>query len=648
MREMNNRVRVLKDIFWILSFSGLVAALLRMLFGLGATTNLTDGIPWGLWKVFNMIAGVALSTSGFTVGFLVYVLRLNRFRPYLKPAILIAFLGYGCSCLALLFDIGLPYRFWHPIFMWNINSFLFEVFWCVLLYFTVTAIELAPLIFEGLKAQKLVRFFHGIAFVVVIIGISLSSLHHSSLGSLFLVSPQRLYPLWYSPRLPLLFILSAMGGGIMFLVMVRIIWAKFYNPEPVFGPVSRQETTMIHDSRGQVCAVSSRKEPGFEMPDISRLALIGTGILLIYLLLKITDLVVLGTWRELLSGRSESWLYGLELTFGLLLPLLLMLNPRTRNKPVPVGMAAGLAAFGLVLNRLNVGIFGYFRDAEVVYFPSLTEWALGLGVITAAGLVFLGLAEYLPVFDDKPANAYLRKIKIKSTSTSYQVWNVVLADSLHRVSLLAVFVIPISFILMYPPYRVNEAVLIKPSLGVDLQRRILEIDGDRRGYTTTFNHADHQRRLGDTGSCARCHHICVPKDKSTPCFRCHQYMHDSTNIFNHEEHKLFVARDEKLSGWHPENYACEKCHSPGVPRTKNSVRDCLECHRENMFLVGEPTKEMKLMYANSFCLAMHENCLACHRLEAMKPEYAHLGECSTCHKTLQRKDREKIVTVELR
>ena len=183
----NNKVRILKDILWIIALSGLVAAVFRLLFGLGATTNLTDGVPWGFWKVFNMIAGVALSTSGFTVGFLVYVLQLKQFKPYLKPAILIAFLGYGCSCLALLFDIGLPYRFWHPIFMWNINSFLFEVFWCVLLYFTVTAIELAPIIFERFKAEKLIKFLHGIAFVVVIIGISLSSLHHSSLGSLFLV-----------------------------------------------------------------------------------------------------------------------------------------------------------------------------------------------------------------------------------------------------------------------------------------------------------------------------------------------------------------------------------------------------------------------------------------------------------------------------
>ena len=93
-------------------------------------------MPWGLWKILNMVAGVALATGGFTVGFLVYVLKLERFRPLVKPAILIAFLGYGSSVFALILDIGLPHRIWHPLVMWNEHSFLFEVAWCVMLYFT--------------------------------------------------------------------------------------------------------------------------------------------------------------------------------------------------------------------------------------------------------------------------------------------------------------------------------------------------------------------------------------------------------------------------------------------------------------------------------------------------------------------------------
>jgi len=246
---MVKSTRHIKDILWAIALAGLMAAIFRLWFGLGATTNLSDAMPWGLWKVLNMIAGVALSTSGFTIGLLVYVFKLERFRPYVKPAILVAFLGYGCSVTALLFDIGLPQRFWHPIFMWNVHSFLFEVFWCVLLYFTVTAIELLPIIVERFRSANIVRWLHRVAFGVVVIGISLSSLHHSSLGSLFLVSPTRLHPLWYSPLLPIFFILSAMGAGIMVVVLVRILYAYWYDPEPVFGP----ESTKID---GQTCVIS--------------------------------------------------------------------------------------------------------------------------------------------------------------------------------------------------------------------------------------------------------------------------------------------------------------------------------------------------------------------------------------------------------
>jgi Ni/Fe-hydrogenase subunit HybB-like protein len=88
-------------------------------FGLGATTNLDDAVPWGLWKILNMVAGVALATGGFTVGLLATVLHVKRLQPLVRPAILIALLGYGSSVVALLFDIGLPHRIWHPIVMWN-------------------------------------------------------------------------------------------------------------------------------------------------------------------------------------------------------------------------------------------------------------------------------------------------------------------------------------------------------------------------------------------------------------------------------------------------------------------------------------------------------------------------------------------------
>ncbi len=242
----------------------------------------------------------------------------------MKPAILIAFLGYGCSCTALLFDIGLPQRFWHPILMWNAHSFLFEVFWCVLLYFTVTAIELAPVVFERFRAEKAAHVLHRVAFVVVVIGISLSSLHHSSLGSLFLVTPQRLHPLWYTPWLPVLFIVSAIGAGLMVVVLVKILWARWYEPASVFGP-DFEPIDPAHPGCRRHAHGGLRRAglKGRRCRSYARWQTIAAAVLGLYLVLKIADLFLHGGWAPLLTGTWESWLYLVELGLTAVLPIVL-------------------------------------------------------------------------------------------------------------------------------------------------------------------------------------------------------------------------------------------------------------------------------------------------------------------------------------
>ncbi|MFZ5979156.1 MAG: NrfD/PsrC family molybdoenzyme membrane anchor subunit [Candidatus Zixiibacteriota bacterium] len=635
---MTKRTLVFKDVLWVIALAGLVAAALRLWFGLGATTNLSDSLPWGFWKILNMVGGVALSTSGFTVGFLVYVLRLERFRPFVKPAILIAFLGYGCSCLALLFDIGLPHRFWHPILMWNFNSFLFEVFWCVLLYFTVTVIELAPTIFERFRAEKIVKFLHQIALVVVIIGISLSSLHHSSLGSLFLVSPQRLHALWYSPLLPLLFIISAMGAGLMVVVLARILWARWYDSESVFGPKIDKPTPVIYIVNGSTNGLFRLGPEGPEMPRIRSLASIAAGLLGVFFGLKILDLFLQDAWGPLLAGTWESWVLLAEMGLLAVIPLLLMIIPATRKSPVGVAMAAGSAVLGLALNRLNVGIFGYFHNAAELYFPSLIEWAVTLAVVAAAGLVFFFIAEHFPIFSNFPpaerSQAGLFRLPFGSLR---QMWNTVLTDSLHRVSLIAVFVIPLAFILMYPPYYSDPDAdqLVRPASGVDRERTVLDIDGNHNGLRTEFAHAEHQKRLGDSASCDKCHHVSLPNDKSTPCSRCHRHMNAPSCIFNHENHLKFVAEDARLAGWRPENHSCLQCHPDDSPKTAANAKDCLTCHDKNMFLSGHFLADIDLKQANSFMEAMHLTCVECHKKEADRLDKPHLSDCSTCHELLR-------------
>lgn len=631
---MSNKTRILKDVLWFFAFWGLVAGAFRMWYGLGATTNLSDTMPWGLWKIANMVAGVALSTSGFTIGFLVYVLRLERFRPLVKPAILIAFLGYGSSCAALLFDIGLPQRFWHPILMWNEHSFLFEVFWCVMIYFTVTAVELSPTVLERLRLTRAAHWLHGISFGVVVLGISLSSLHHSSLGSLFLVTPQRLHPLWYSPMLPLFFIISAMGAGMMFLVLARILYARFYDPEPVFGPEPEQ---------GSACVLKLADAPprvrgprGTAMPMLERLSVIAAAVLGVYLVLKVADLARLGLLGTLADGTWESALLIVELALSALVPLVLVAVPATRRSPAGLAAAGACASAGLVLNRLDVGIFGYFRDAGAVYIPSLAEWALSVGVVAGGGLAFLYSVEYLPIFDERRKKGLVAHGMFRASFEKFShVWQSALASPLHRVSFLAVLTLPVAWVFLYPPFAGGTMIEVQPSVGLDAARAHLRIDGNRAGVRTDFPHADHQKRLGGEQSCVRCHHISCPGDNSTPCSRCHRDLVLETVIFDHEGHTRQVARAESLGGWHPANRSCTKCHPAAGPKTEGNAKTCAKCHEEDMKLPEDLAGDTDLSRASGFQEAMHQTCIPCHREEAQRMGKASLDTCGNCHETLK-------------
>lgn len=625
---MSSKLRVIKDVLWFLAIIALVVGVFRLWYGLGATTNLTDQMPWGLWKIMNMVAGVALATSGFTVGFLVYVLKLEKFRPLVKPAILIAFLGYGSSCLALLFDIGLPQRFWHPFVMWNEHSFLFEVFWCVILYFTVTSIELSPTILKRLGAEKISHILHKIAFGVVILGITLSSLHHSSLGSLFLVSPLRLHALWYSAWLPLFFIISAMAGGMMFIIFVRIMYARLYDPDPIYG---LGMNSGIKPNGSEVFA-------GPQMKPLSNLAIIASSILSIYLILKLIDLGRAGEFVLLYNGSWESLLFIFEMLIAVIVPIALIAVPGIRRSPSGLSTAAFMASFGLVLNRLDVGIFAYFHDAQVPYFPSLAEWGLSLGIVAAAALAFLFISEKFPIFDE----SWKRRME-KSDVFTYafdrfsHVWNNVLMSGLQRVSLIIMITIPLTWVVFYPPYSNASSPNpnIKPAIGVDQLRETLLIDGNRDDVKTEFPHKDHQDRLGKEQSCQKCHHIAMPHDNATPCYRCHSNMLDETYIFDHYSHMNFVAEKEEINAMQPANHSCRFCHDASRPNTADNAKACVECHQQDMKIKEQDLGGLKLAHADSYRNAMHKNCIECHEQEEHRAAKKNLSHCSSCHSSLQ-------------
>jgi len=434
-----------------------------------------------------------------------------------------------------------------------------------------------------------------------------------------------------------------MGAGMMGAVLVKVLYARYYDPESVFGsdPVDRPVAVICHsdlpDGRGTSYA-------GSDFPMVRRLAVIAASVLAAYLALKIVDLSIGGSWRHLLRGSWESWVWTLELFTATVLPLVLLAFPRARNSPVGVGAASLFAVVGLLWNRLDVGIFGYFRDAGEVYVPSAIEWALSLGVIAAAVLAFLYAVENLPIFDTQwKRRREARSRFVQAFDRTSRVWRTALGWGLDRVSLLAVFTLVLGWLAIYPPFhgdRRRPSQPVSPPVAVDAERSILRIDANRGKMSVVFPHRDHQQRLGKEAACHHCHHLALPGDHSTPCSRCHRDMERATDIFKPDDHLDALAKRERLQGWVPQNYACSLCHDPLRAKSASSVKPCLECHRQNMKPTREPEGSQDLRWASGFRPAMHTTCIERHEKERSRVNRPALADCSNCHEQLRWRDAD--------
>ncbi len=360
----------------ILLLLGAIGGGTRLLFGLGATTNLNDAYPWGLWISFDVLTGVALAAGGFTVSAAVYVFNLKRFEPLLRPAKVSAFVGYLMVVLGLFFDLGLPWRIWHPLLMWNPRSVLFEVAWCVMLYTGVLATDVLLMWLEVARKERWVRFFRSIYIFLIVAGIVLSTLHQSSLGALYLVVPQKLSDLWASGALGPLFYASAVVAGLSVTIAETLLSAR-----------------------------AQRREPEMEL--LSSLSKGLATALFVYFAMKVTDLYArnVAVWQ---LDRVHLFFY-VELFGTVVLPMALLgLFPGVRRSKSGLFACAGLAAFGVALNRFNVSLIGFAGYQDFRYFPSAVELLVTVALIAMGVLVFDLAARYLPVYGGMPLRARAR------------------------------------------------------------------------------------------------------------------------------------------------------------------------------------------------------------------------------------------------
>ena len=369
--------RILRMTFWQWVFlavmaAGAYATYVRVVYGLGGSTNLSDKFPWGIWIGFDILCGVGMAAGGFTLAATVHIFNLKRYEPIVRPAILTAFLGYVLVIAALLFDLGRPYRVWHPLVMWNPRSVMFEVGWCVTLYTTVLAMEFLPAVLERFGLARPLKWMRIALIPLVIAGVVLSTLHQSSLGSLYLIVPHKLHPLWYSPLLPILFYVSAICVGLAMTIF------ESWHSSKAFGR-------------------------SLEISLLARLARVLAVLLAFYLVMRFLDLAQRGALKLLLEPRIESYLFGLEISL-MLLPMLLLFRHHVRWNPWALYACSVMVIFGFVTHRLNVSVTGMEAGSGTHYLPKWTEMAVTLSIVALGFAIFRFVARYLPIFEEESSH----------------------------------------------------------------------------------------------------------------------------------------------------------------------------------------------------------------------------------------------------
>jgi Ni/Fe-hydrogenase subunit HybB-like protein len=345
-----------------------VALVVRFSTSLGAVTHLDDRFAWGLWTGFKLSA-IAIAGGAFTIMAVVHLLNLRRFEPVARPAVVLALSSYLMFIFALLLDLGQPWRIWHAMVFWNPRSVMFEVSWCVMLYTSVLLLELSPMVFDRLDLATPRRLIHRLTTPLVIVGFILSTLHQSSLGSLYLIVPGKLHPLWYSPLIPVFFYLSALAGGIAMLILQAHLSAR------AFGRA-------------------------FDRDLLEPLARTLVVLLTLYGVLRFIALRRRGVLAAAVAFDYESLLFLLEITVGVVLPVLLLSRRAFRERRA--GLVAGslLAVLGVVLNRVNVAVTGLERAAGFHYTPSALEVIVFVGLVALGFSLFTLAVRHLPVFAD--------------------------------------------------------------------------------------------------------------------------------------------------------------------------------------------------------------------------------------------------------
>lgn len=584
-----NRVKIFKSILWAITGLAVAFGVTRLFFGLGAVSNLSDTTPWGIWKGFNVLPGIALAAGGFVVTAVIYIMRREEFHRYARVTVLLAFLGYITAATALVAELGLPWMVWHPIIYWQHHSALFEVSWCVILYLTVLFLEFLPVPLEHTGCLAGIRrLLTKYKLVLVFLGVMISTLHQSSLGTMFLITPEKLHGLWYSSLLPILFFVSAVAvGPLMLILAILTISALYHKP--------------------------------LETDKLAKLAGASVIILALFGLIRLVDLAIAGKLGMAFDGSWQAAVFLIEIALSLVIPVVILGVGKFRHAPAGLWVATIAAVTGIGLHRANIAGIMLVRTGPV-YFPTFYEITISLGIISAAALAFLFCVERFKMWEtpwedtrqnpeapaefDRASEVWLGTPRIAGRTVYSLIFIVALAVGCAGISI----------------DRIESAgvkdVAVVPARGGDT----LFVDGNLDGFGVVFAHEEHIAREGDKQSCVRCHHMNLPLDENTGCHTCHRNMYTAADVFRHDWHSSPTGG----------NLACNQCHDPQRERTDTTAKSCAECH-DDMIPDGA-TITVEQYQAPSYADAMHGVCMTCHKQKAAElTDREELARCAACH-----------------
>jgi hypothetical protein len=486
-----------------------------------------------------------------------------------------------------------------PILNWQHHSVMFEIAWCVMLYFSVLVLEFSPVILEHPWFSRpifktIAHWLHRLTLPLVIAGIILSTLHQSSLGSLFLIMPHRVHPLWYSPWIPYMFFTSAIAAGMLALIVEGFLVERWF-----------------------------KRELDFDL-----LTCLGKGAIFplgLYLALRLSDQLIRGVLPNAIDGSWQSILYLAEILLGGVLPIILLSIKKIRETREGLLTSAILGDLGIMSQRMSLSMFTMYRAEGTTYIPALGETIIAFAIPAAAALVYLFFAENLQLFG-KQAEAPVSEapaftfIKASVFSSQNGIRGVVARRSGFAVFVIALALPALSLQSNTPPSPVSSAT----------GWETLHIDGNKTGYVVNFPHLDHQERLADEVSrdevsrianptyiaCQTCHHLDMPEDEVTACWECHTDFHQPASIFDHSLHQNALGGNEN----------CQECHQGEHDKLTSEI--CQDCHETMTPVEGHTAFNM---LAPSYQDAMHGRCLDCHEKKALEQDRPELALCSTCH-----------------